>query len=131
LRLKRHTRNLNEIQSIVNTAQQNSPKLPVFIQAKPNGLPPKKFPWYTSLGVISFSNTPRLSHLKKLHKQILALAKKRKVGVIGGSSFGFQTTRVYIPASRPGQGTPFLRIAVGCETYLESQSLGMLLVDAL
>lgn len=50
-------------------------------------------------------------------------AKKRNLSLIGGTSFGLSTTRVYVPASRPGQGTPFFRIAVGTETQLEIEAL--------
>jgi hypothetical protein len=41
----------------------------------------------------------------------------------GGSSFGFDTTRIYLAAARADSGTPFVRIAAGTEHRLELDAL--------
>jgi hypothetical protein len=45
----------------------------------------------------------------------LQVARRRGVALVAGSSFGFDTTRVYLTAGATGFGRPFLRIAAGTE----------------
>ena len=57
----------------------------------------------------------------------IELAKERGVPLVVGTSFGFDTTRLYAVAGE----RPFLRIAVGTETISELPGLAAVLTDAL
>ena len=54
----------------------------------------------------------------------VAEAARRGVPLHAGSSFGFNTTRVYLTAARAEYGEPFLRVAAGTEHRLEVEVLG-------
>lgn len=64
-----------------------------------------------------------IKHYQHFLQRLIREANQQQISLIGGTSFGMLHTRVYIPASRPGQGVPFLRIAAGIESYLEIQKL--------
>lgn len=48
-------------------------------------------------------------------KRAMSSAQRQHVPLVAGTSFGFDTTRVYLIASRTKYGEPFLRIAAGTE----------------
>ena len=50
-------------------------------------------------------------------------AGRRRVRLLAGSSFGFDTTRIYLTAARAERGTPFVRVAAGTEHRLELEAL--------
>jgi cystathionine beta-lyase/cystathionine gamma-synthase len=52
-------------------------------------------------------------------QKLLQRAEQKNIPLVAGSSFGLSITRLYVPASRMGQGTPFFRIAVGTESLWE------------
>jgi cystathionine beta-lyase/cystathionine gamma-synthase len=56
-------------------------------------------------------------------QKLLHHAEQKNIPLVAGSSFGLSITRLYVPASRVGQGTPFFRIAVGTETTWEIQRI--------
>lgn len=56
---------------------------------------------------------------KHFLQKTISLAKKRKVQLIAGSSFGLNTTRIYITALNSDFGDPFIRISVGTECMEE------------
>lgn len=58
-------------------------------------------------------------------------ARRRHVTLVGGSSFGFDVTRIYVTASRAECGEPFVRIAAGTEDRLEVERVGDVLARAL
>lgn len=58
-------------------------------------------------------------------------AARRGIGLLGGSSFGFDTTRIYLTAARAEYGTPFVRIAAGTEHRLELEALTDVLAIAI
>lgn len=68
----------------------------------------------TPLLRISRSKTSARTYIRCI-QHIVREAKKRNVLVFTGTSFGLPITRLYVPASRPGQGVPFIRIACGIE----------------
>jgi hypothetical protein len=61
----------------------------------------------------------------------LAAARRRGVQLVAGSSFGFDTTRVYVTAETAEHGAPFLRIAAGAEHLLGAKAVAEALADAL
>lgn len=50
-------------------------------------------------------------------------AKKQKVDITSGTSFGLERTRIYVTASNTDYGKPFLRVAVGTENRLQIEKL--------
>jgi cystathionine beta-lyase/cystathionine gamma-synthase len=64
---------------------------------------------------------------RALVEQAVAEASRRGVALVGGSSFGFDTTRIYLTAEGADCGEPFVRIAAGTEHRLEVE----LVADAL
>jgi cystathionine beta-lyase/cystathionine gamma-synthase len=57
-------------------------------------------------------------------------ARAQGVSLVGGSSFGFDTTRIYLTAARSDYGEPFVRIAAGTENRIAIERLGGVLVAA-
>ena len=81
----------------------------------------------------TFGLTPEVdSHELRAHlvKAILYEARRRRVPLVEGTSFGFDTTRVYLTASSPEHGRPFVRIAAGSEHQLGVEALKRVLVAA-
>jgi hypothetical protein len=58
-------------------------------------------------------------------------AARRRIPLIGGSSFGFDTTRVYLTAAQAAAGEPFVRISPGTEHRLEIDELADALAAAI
>jgi len=58
-----------------------------------------------------------------LVSEALAEARRRGVALHAGSSFGFDTTRMYLAAAQAECGTPFVRIAAGTEHRLQLEAL--------
>jgi cystathionine beta-lyase/cystathionine gamma-synthase len=81
----------------------------------------------------TFGLTPEVdTHEPRAHlvKAILYEARRRRVPLVEGTSFGFDTTRVYLTASSPAHGRPFVRIAAGSEHRLGIEALKRVLVAA-
>jgi cystathionine beta-lyase/cystathionine gamma-synthase len=57
-------------------------------------------------------------------------ARGRGVSLVAGSSFGFDTTRIYLTAARSDHGEPFVRIAAGTENRIAIERLGDVLAAA-
>lgn len=63
---------------------------------------------------------------------VMTEAKKAGVPINGGTSFGFDMTRIYLTARYAGEGTvPFLRVSVGMETIDEIKRLKEVFVHAI
>lgn len=56
-------------------------------------------------------------------KLIISEAKKRKLNIVAGTSFGFNTTRVYLTALYTEFTEPFIRVSAGTETLEEIDGL--------
>ncbi len=65
----------------------------------------------------------RLERQHRLVCEAVAEASRRGIRLLAGSSFGFDTTRVYLTAAGAEYGTPFVRIATGTEHRLELEPL--------
>lgn len=66
----------------------------------------------------------------QLVKAILYEARRRRVPLVEGTSFGFDATRVYLTASGNAHGLPFVRVAAGSEHRLGVEALKRVLVAA-
>ncbi|HJS94216.1 MAG TPA: PLP-dependent transferase [Solirubrobacteraceae bacterium] len=73
----------------------------------------------------------RLERQHDLVCEAVAEASRREIGLLAGSSFGFDTTRIYLTAARAQYGTPFVRIAAGTEHCLELDALTDALATAI
>lgn len=60
---------------------------------------------------------------KKFVTQIIRMAKKNSVDLTSGSSFGLNTSRIYLTAVRSTTTRPFIRISVGTEHAVALESL--------
>lgn len=84
-------------------------------------------------GCFSIVFRPRDGALRResaLAEAAVAEAARRGVGLLGGSSFGFNTSRIYLTAARAEFGDPFVRVAAGTEHRLELDTLADALVAA-
>jgi cystathionine beta-lyase/cystathionine gamma-synthase len=61
----------------------------------------------------------------------IADARRRRIPLLAGASFGFDTTRIYLTAARAEHGDPFVRIAVGREHRHELDMLAASLAASL
>jgi cystathionine beta-lyase/cystathionine gamma-synthase len=61
----------------------------------------------------------------------VAEARRRSAPLVGGSSFGFDTTRIYLTAARASHSEPFIRIAAGTEHRLAIEGVADALVAAI
>ncbi len=60
-------------------------------------------------------------------KKILLNARKEKTNLIGGTSFGFDITRVYLTASHTQFARSFIRISAGMENLSQMEKIGRIL----
>ncbi|MBI5621189.1 PLP-dependent transferase [Candidatus Gottesmanbacteria bacterium] len=76
----------------------------------------KNYRFHGCLIVLRLSNkkTPIKAARSFIHRAIQE-AKRHHIPLVAGTSFGFDTTRLYLTASNTDFGEPFLRIAVGTE----------------
>lgn len=78
--------------------------------------------------------TPKYAGIKTYRRFLdLAIKEARKKGIpmVGGTSFGFNTTRIYPVALRTTETIPFLRVSVGTETIYEVHKLQEVLFNTI
>jgi len=73
----------------------------------------------------------RLRRERALVERAVAEARQRGVPLVAGAGFGFDTTRVYVAATRPGAGEPFVRVAAGTEHRLQVEAVAGALASVL
>jgi cystathionine beta-lyase/cystathionine gamma-synthase len=85
----------------------------------------RKLPFQGGSFVIAFKKSLQSDsfHLRFI-KSILAAAKNMNVPIVEGTSFGFDTTRIYLTARfSDGPTASFIRISAGTETQVELTAL--------
>jgi cystathionine beta-lyase/cystathionine gamma-synthase len=82
------------------------------------------------LSIVFREPEPTLRRERALVEQAVAEAARRRVALLGGSSFGFDTTRIYLTAEGAEYGEPFVRIAAGTEHRLEVERVAEALAAA-
>jgi len=82
------------------------------------------------LSIVFRERTATLRREHALVEQAVAEAARRGVALLGGSSFGFATTRIYLTAEGADYGEPFVRIAAGTEHRLEIERVADALAAA-
>jgi cystathionine beta-lyase/cystathionine gamma-synthase len=83
------------------------------------------------LSVLLKEPDPGLGRERRLVGEAVAEAARRGIALHAGSSFGFDTTRIYLTAARADAGTPFVRVAAGTEHRLELDALTHVLASAI
>jgi len=83
-----------------------------------------KYSFQGSYFVISFKKPyQKISVYQRFVGEVIKNAKKKKVSINGGTSFGFNTTRVYLTAKNTDFGMPFIRVSVGTENISDLRKL--------
>jgi cystathionine beta-lyase/cystathionine gamma-synthase len=75
------------------------------------------------LSIVFGEHDPELRREHALVEAAVAQAAARGVALHGGSSFGFNTSRIYLTAARAECGEPFVRVAAGTEHRVELETL--------
>ncbi|MBV9604043.1 MAG: PLP-dependent transferase [Solirubrobacterales bacterium] len=83
------------------------------------------------ISVAPRGRTPHPEYQRRIVTNALSEAARRGVRLYAGSSFGFDTTRIYLAAARAEHGSPFVRIAAGTEHWLELDALSDVLAAAI
>jgi cystathionine beta-lyase/cystathionine gamma-synthase len=83
------------------------------------------------LSVVLRDDGSRLDRQRQLVEAAVAEAAKRGAALLAGSSFGFDTTRIYQTAARAEFGDPFVRIAAGTEHRLALETIAEALAAAI
>jgi cystathionine beta-lyase/cystathionine gamma-synthase len=68
---------------------------------------------------------------KKFIRKAISTAKKNNINLIAGTSFGLDTSRIYLTALNNAYGEPFVRFSVGTESMWEVEKIGMVLEKAI
>lgn len=124
-RLARHSRNAHIIASALQTWVEKHPANPFAAISFPGLTNNPSYAWtknmpfwgsyFTFIWKARYTSVPVY---QRFIKTVMNEAKKRKLDIVAGSTFGLNTTRIYLTAlhSRPSQ--PFIRVAVGAEDRL-------------
>jgi len=62
-------------------------------------------------------------------KSVITIAKKKQIQIVAGTSFGLDTTRVYLTALRSVPTKPFIRVAVGTENRVAIGKIADLFIE--
>lgn len=116
--------------------QRNALLLAQRLAAETKGLveivyPGPRLPFRGScLSIVFPEGDERLRRERALVERAIAGATRRGVALLGGSSFGFDTTRIYLTADGFAYGEPFVRVAAGTEHRLEIERVADALAAA-
>jgi cystathionine beta-lyase/cystathionine gamma-synthase len=83
------------------------------------------------LSIVFREPDPSLRREHALVEAVVAETARRGVALLGGSSFGFNTTRIYLTAARADCAEPFVRVAAGTEHLLDVGALAEALAEAI
>jgi cystathionine beta-lyase/cystathionine gamma-synthase len=83
------------------------------------------------ISIVFGGRSPEVRREHALVEAATAEAAGRGIGLLGGSSFGFDTTRVYQVAAPAAYGEPFVRVAAGTEHRLALEPLADTLAAAI
>lgn len=84
----------------------------------------KQYFFQGSYFVISFQEQYQsVREYQKFVNLAIKKAKKHRVSLTGGTSFGFNTSRIYLTARFSDYGTPFIRVSIGTENTSELEKL--------
>lgn len=121
-RLNRMNRNAHYLANRLE-AFITSGKAPAFAQVIYPGSPThpsyawtKNYRFHGCLIALRYKNEKAtIKAAQSFIRRAIGEAKRQNLPLVAGTSFGFDTTRLYLTASNTDYGEPFLRIAVGIE----------------
>jgi cystathionine beta-lyase/cystathionine gamma-synthase len=88
-------------------------------------------PFHGSYFTIQFKRKYQtISSYKRFVALVITTAKKYRVDIVSGTSFGLHTTRIYLTAIRSKPTMPFVRIALGTEHRLALEKIQSVFIDA-
>lgn len=131
-RLKRHERNAQTIASYIQKAieEKKIPCLDAVIYPNASGANNSLFLGsYLTLALNKPYNS--IKQAKKIISTVIDRAKKHQGDIISGTSFGFDTTRIYLTAEKQTETNPFIRISAGTEHLWQIIQLAQIIVDTL
>ncbi len=129
-RMSRFERNAQFLAAALHTYITNKKTSP-FAHVIYPGLPShpsfawtQKMPFHGSFMSLQFhKDFQKIPIYRQFIKMVIAYARKQNVNIVTGTSFGFNTTRIYLTAVRTDYGTPFVRISVGTENRLQIEKI--------
>ena len=116
--------------------QRNALLLAARLRAEAGGLvevvyPERPLPFRGGcLSIVFPGSDPELRRERALIERAVAEAARRGVPLLAGSSFGFDTTRIYLTAEGRERGEPFVRVAAGTEDRIAVESVAAALAAA-
>lgn len=136
-RLERHERNVAILITALTEYLNITPNTPIKTLIYPT-LPhhkayerTKNLSFHGSYFTFSWqSKYDKIKVYQQFINAVLSEAKKRKVHITEGTSFGFNTSRIYLTAKNTKFGKPFVRFSVGTETRSEIKKLTEVLIHA-
>lgn len=67
---------------------------------------------------------------KRFISAVLKEAKKQQIQLVQGTSFGMNTSRIYLTATNTKFGKPFIRFSVGTESRAEIEAIVNVLIKS-
>lgn len=137
-RLARHERNARILIDSLTTYLHDNPKTPLqdvvypLLPTHPAALWASNLSFHGSF--FTFVWKPKYDTIrsyKKFTANVLTEAKKTKIQIVQGTSFGMNNSRIYLTASNTKFGKPFVRFSVGTETRVEIEKIKEVLIKAL
>lgn len=134
-RMKRFSRNARLVGELVESDSDLKSKItPNFpgLEVHPDHPISKTFESVGGLITFSFID-PYLNQRDSLNSFIetaLAVAKKHKISLTKGVSFGFSIPRISAATAMAENSPPFLRLSVGDRSYVETEKLAEVLIEA-
>ncbi len=81
--------------------------------------------------VIEFASKLSYNQIQKIIQKVVDSARKKKLQLVAGTSFGMPNTRIYLTARQSGFAKMFLRISVGTEEKNEIEKLAEVIASNL
>lgn len=72
-----------------------------------------------------------VKYYQQFIKAVLKEASKNKVQIVAGTSFGFNTSRIYLTSLETDYGEPFVRFSVGTESMSEIEALKNVMIKVI
>ncbi|RPJ06022.1 MAG: PLP-dependent transferase [Spirochaetaceae bacterium] len=92
----------------------------------------KSLPYHGCYFIVEFKKKKQtVATYKRFISFVLQTAKRQRVDIVAGTSFGLNSTRIYLTALRSRPTIPFVRIAVGTEHRIAIEKVLAVLISSL
>jgi cystathionine beta-lyase/cystathionine gamma-synthase len=129
-RLTRHARNTSVIAARLQSWIDSHPKSPLdsivypALANHPSNTWSKNLEFPGSFFTLCFKEAYQsVAFYNNFLTKIMKEARRRNIDIIGGTSFGLNTTHIYLTSLESKPARPFVRVAVGTETRMEIEAL--------